>query len=185
MHFIKTIIEIPSLEVMRDTGILGATSIVQIWICFSQIQNGLLETLSLAVIEDDDTEPVRRIIDIAGRAHGIEDQIIILSTARDEDIDGGNVIPHETQLWPITFLQDKYRPEGLQKHRDCDGYLDCYEKPSHGEGSVFLSLGRYGEFYSQGEVKPVESQCGNSEERGEVVRITFPVGHEPIIISGL
>jgi hypothetical protein len=120
-----------------------------------EADNGPFKAFRLAVIENNDAKPVRRIVNIACCPDGVEDEVIVLPTTRDENIDSWHVVSHETQLGSVSFLQDEYRPKGLQEDRDCNRYFDCYKNPRHGEGSMFLVLGRDGESYPKGEVKPV------------------------------
>jgi hypothetical protein len=73
-----------------------------------QADNGIFKALHLAIVEHDDTEPIRRVVNIARRTNCIKDEIVVLSAARDKDIDARDVVAYESQLRSIPFLQDEY-----------------------------------------------------------------------------
>lgn len=48
-----------------------------------------------------------RIIQVAGCTDSVENEIVLLSTTCDEDIDRRDIIANQSQLGSVSFLQDE------------------------------------------------------------------------------
>jgi len=74
-------------------------------------RDSLAKILRIAIVQNDYSKPIRRIIELASRASGVDNQINILFTARDEDVHGWSILTQQSQLWPVPLLQDENVPE--------------------------------------------------------------------------
>lgn len=89
---LQTIVQVTSLEMVRNTGDLGTGHVEQVRLVLGQLVNLGLERLGLAIIENNDLEPVKRVILSTSSTNSVHDNIVVLSAASDEHIDSGHII---------------------------------------------------------------------------------------------
>jgi hypothetical protein len=64
----------------------------QVWPHFAFLEDHLLQLGAFAVVQDDDPELVLRVVLVASCPGRVHDDLVVLLAARDENVDGGDVV---------------------------------------------------------------------------------------------
>lgn len=118
---------------VRNAWEFGSRLVVQVWVSVGQIASESLQTCTLSIVQDDNTEFVLGIVLGAGSSNSVQDQIIVLTAASDKDVDRGHVVTDQPQLGPGPLFQSKHGPEVLHENGDGDADLDSDEDPGERE----------------------------------------------------
>jgi hypothetical protein len=91
----------------------------------------LLQLGGFAVVQDDDPELVGRVVLVAGCPDGVHDDLVVLFAARDEDVDGGDVVvAHKPQPGTVPRLEREHGPAVVHQVGDGNEKLNADEDPS-------------------------------------------------------
>jgi hypothetical protein len=66
------------------------------------------ELFGCAVITQEYAVTLGRIVDVAGGSYGVEEDVQVLTTASDDDVDCRDIlglVPFETELWPFGSVE--------------------------------------------------------------------------------
>lgn len=96
---------------MRNALDLDTSVIVQIWERLLEKFNGCPQFRVGSVVTDCHAKTVTWIINHAGGTDSVEDEIRVLLTAGDEDVDGGRNITAESQLFSFAAADCCELPE--------------------------------------------------------------------------
>lgn len=97
----KTELHIKFKLTVLNLWVLDSGSVVNVRVRLPQTCHRLLHLSRRAVIAYEDAIPIARIVKRASSARGIQNNIDILSTARDQDIDIRHIVALERRLRPI------------------------------------------------------------------------------------
>lgn len=110
MRLVKAIVEVTGLEVMWFARNLLSRHVDEIGVSNRELADGSFQGGGLAVIEDNDPEPVAGVILIARSTDGIQHYFVFFSAAGDENIHGRTFISGQSQLGSASFLQCHHSP---------------------------------------------------------------------------
>jgi len=88
----ETIVEITSLEVMRHAWKLRPTSVGHVRVGRIECLNALSQLGRVGIIENDYSESVWWIVNVACCAGSVHDKVDVLAAACDENIDGRYIV---------------------------------------------------------------------------------------------
>lgn len=134
----------------------------------------LFQPLGLPVVQYHNPEPIPRVVLVAGRADGIQDQVVVLAAARHKDIHSRDVVGGEAQLGPPPLLEGPHGPDVVHHGGDGDGDLNGDEDPGRVVDGVASLLGPDDAGDAQAEVGQVERRVGEDEERDEPEEEALP-----------
>jgi len=174
VHRVETEVEVTGLEVVRLAGDLLACHVKQVGVVDGDLFDGLFQSGRLAVIENNDSESVGRVVLVERTTSGVKNDLIIFTTAGDKDIHRWAVISSQTQPGPATLLQRHHSPTVVHERRNCDGDLDCDEDPSTGIVNAGEILCRNDTVDTQTQVKQIYTHVGEGEKRGECEEHALP-----------
>lgn len=83
-------------------GRLLACRVNQLWADDLQGLYSSTEFFGCTVVAQEDSETFRRIVDVAGGSHRVEQHVQVFTAASDDDIDFRDIfglMPFETELW--------------------------------------------------------------------------------------
>lgn len=126
---LQTIVQVASLEVMGNARGLGSSHVVQVGLMLSHLRNGRLERLRLAIVENNDLEPVQWVVLMTSRSNSVQNKFVVFTAASDENVNGRNIISSKSQLRPSTALGSPHCPDVVQHWRDGNGNFDGQEYP--------------------------------------------------------
>ena len=92
MNHIETIIKITSFEMMGNSRIFRSAPVGQVGVCLVQKFRRDSQLGVISVVEDNDSESILGVVNIAGCLGGVNHKVDFLSAAGDEDVHGGNII---------------------------------------------------------------------------------------------
>lgn len=171
---LQTIVQVTSLEMVRNARNLRTGHVEQVGLVLGQLVNLGLEWLRLAIIEDNDLEPVKRIVLGTSSTNRVHDHRIILSTASDENIDSRHIITGKPQLGPTTALGRPHGPNVVQHGRDGDHDLNGKEDPCLDVNLTSSILSRDDTGDTEDQVDDVEDDVEEGEDGDEVVDVALP-----------
>lgn len=171
---VQSVVEVTSLEVMRDARSLGTGHVVDIVVDRIQSPDGNFESSGLGIVEDDDTEAVAGIVNVASTTDSVENHIVLFTTASNENVDSGNVIGNEAQLGAVALLHSPHGPEVVHHARKSNGEFDTNEDPGQDKGGAVGVLSRDDTVDSVGEVGQVHGRVDEGEQWYSTEEETFP-----------
>lgn len=121
---------------MRDTRSLGTGHVVDIVVYRIQSADSNFEGSGLGIVENNDTEAIAGIVNIASSTDSVEDNIVLFAAASNENVDSGNVIGNKAQLGAVTFLHSRHRPEVVHHAGKGNGEFDTNKDPGQDEGGT-------------------------------------------------
>lgn len=132
VDLIQTVVEVTCLEVMRLSGNLLTRHVNHVGVNLGKLLAGVLESLRLGVVQDDDSHRIAGVVLVTGTTDCIEDDIVLLSTACNEDIHRRTFIAHQTQLGSATLLQGHHGPAIMHERGDSHSDFNRDEHPGAG-----------------------------------------------------
>ena len=108
-------------------GRLLACRVNQLWADDLQGLYSSTEFFGCTVVAQEDSETFRRIVDVAGRSHGIEQHVQVLAAASDDDVDRGDIfglVPFETELGAFGAVEGDASEEDWELSGCCAAVLD-------------------------------------------------------------
>lgn len=126
---VESVVEVTGLEVVRNSGVLRAGEVEDVRVGHGQGGDAGLQAGRLAVVAHDDTEPVAGVVDVAGGADSVEDQVVLLAAACHQGVDRGDLVAHEAELGAMALLHRPHGPDVVHERGDGDGDLDGDEDP--------------------------------------------------------
>jgi hypothetical protein len=171
---LQTVVQVTSLEVMRNSGSLGTGHVVQVGLVLRQLVHSRLELLGLTIIQNDDLEPIKRVVLGTSSPDRVHHDGILLAATGDKTVDSGHVVTAESQLRPATALGRPHGPDVVQHGRDGDGDLDGEEDPGLDVRLVCCILGRDDAGDTEDKVDDVEDDVEKGGEGDEEVEVALP-----------
>ena len=113
-HEVRATCQVPSFEVMWDAFDLDPGVVVKIRKLDSEIIDSSLQVGIFSVIKDYDAEAILGIVDCASSSSSIEDNINVFSATRDKNINSGDLIALDAELWSAATTNGKYLVELMQ-----------------------------------------------------------------------
>lgn len=164
MHLIQTVVQVTGLEVMRLTRDLDSGHVVEVGVREGELSTLGLEAGGFTIVENDNSEAVTGVVEVAGGTDGIHDEVVVLTTAGNEGVDGGHVVACQPQLGTLPLLHGPHGPGVVHQRGDGDGNLDGDKDPS---GGIYLSgsiLCPYHAGDSQDEVGHVQARVSKGQD---------------------
>ena len=159
MDSIQTVIEIASFEMMGHTRDFRSLNVEDVRTVIPEIFNRGSETVALAIVEENDSETILRIVQITSSPDRVHDELVVFAAAGNKDIDSRAIIANKSELRPVTLLKHEQGPEGLHENGQCHDYFDGDEDPCQWEWRVEFALSVNNERYSKAEICPVKNEC--------------------------
>lgn len=129
LTMLQTVVQVTSLEVVRNSRSLGASHVVHVGLMLGKLSHSRLKLLRLTIIQYNDLEPIKRVVLGTSGTDGIHHNSILLTTARDEDINSWHIVAAKSQLRSATALGSPHCPDVVQHRWDGDGNLNGEENP--------------------------------------------------------
>lgn len=174
MHLIQTVVEVSSLEVMRLTLDLNSGHVEGVGIGMRKGIDRGLERGRFAIVQKDHSEFVSRIVKVESSTESVHDNRIVLSTAGNENIHGGNIEPEQSQLRASSLLHRPHSPTIVHQRRHRDGNFDGCEDPSGGVDGIVCLLSPEHTTNAETDVAQVHGSIEDCQERGELVEESLP-----------
>jgi hypothetical protein len=134
----------------------------------------LLQLDGFAVVQDDDPELVGRVVLVAGCPGRVHDEVVVLLAARDQDVDGGDVVvAHKPQPGTVPRLEREHGPAVVHQVGDGDEKLDAEEDPSRAGVDAGTSLHVDVAVQPEAEVQQVQGHVDEDQEGREKVDIAL------------
>jgi hypothetical protein len=157
--------------------------VVEVLVGYSQIVDRYLEAGRATIVEQYNPESVAGIVHLAGSADRVQNDLIFLSTASDEDIDSRNLVSDEPELRSPSLLQRQHGPEVVHLRGDRHGDLDADEDPCPRKGDALHLLSQDDASNSEAEVRQVQSGIGEGQEGDEAEDPAPPAAPDVGVIS--
>jgi len=106
---ISTTNQVTGLCVMGLALDLDTSEVVCVGVLVAQIFHCLLQLWVSTVVENNNAEAVLRVVDVAGGAGSVDDNVNVFLAAGDESINGGNCLSDESELRALATLECEHR----------------------------------------------------------------------------
>lgn len=183
MDKVEGVVQVTGLEVVRHTGILGAAEVVNIGVSHSQRCDTAFQAFGFAVIADNDAEPVAGVINVAGGAGGVENQIILFTAASEQNIDRGNILAHKSQLRAQALLHGPHGPDVVHNRGNRNGNFNSDEDPGLSVDFLGELLSRNDAVDTKGEIDEVHSGSEDGENRNHAEDVALPAAPDVGVVA--
>lgn len=179
----ETVVEITSLEVVRNARDLGSSHIVHIGVCQRQLTDRGLEAGRLGIIQHNDPELVDRVILIGRSVDSVNDDLVLLTTASNENIHSRAVVSRKSQLGALSSFQRPHSPRIVHHRRNRSSQLQRDEHPSTGVSLASGILGQNNARNTQDEVKNINSRVAKGQKRDKHIHVSSPAFPDIDVVS--